>query len=203
MKPTARKYNSPLRQSHAEDTRERILQATAELLDANPHGDISMDEIARSAGVERRTVFRHFSNREALFDAFWDYINSAMNVGFPETLDALLEAPKTTFSQFDQREGVIRASLHTQSGHAMRLRSIPVRQAAFRRFLKAAFVDADPAEAAKAEAVLHLLYTAGAWEILRDYCGLDGEQAGEAVSWAMRAVLAAAKAKPNNSLKLQ
>lgn len=199
MKTSSRKYNSPLRQAHTEDTRERILQATAELLGDNPHGDISMDDIARIAGVERRTVFRHFSNREALFDAFWDHINNQMDVRFPETLKELLEEPKTTFSQFDRYEGVIRASLHTQSGHAMRLRSIPIRRAAFRSFLKDALAGADPANAAKAEALLHLLYTAGAWEILRDYCGLDGEQAGETVSWAMRVILAAAQAEPENT----
>jgi AcrR family transcriptional regulator len=201
MKTPVRKYSSPLRQSHTQDTRERILQATAELLETSPHGDISMDEVARAAGVERRTVFRHFSSKEALFDAFWDHINARMDVRFPESLDELLKAPKTTFAKFDAHEGVIRASLHTQTGQAMRLRSIPARQAAFHGFLGEALAGADPDTAAKAEAILHLLLTASSWETLRDYCGLDGRQAGEAVTWAMKAILAAARDTSDNSTK--
>lgn len=193
MKPehSTRKYSSPLRQSHAEDTRERILQAMAELLETNPHGDISMDEVAHGAGVERRTVFRHFSGKDALFDAFWAYINTKMDTPpLPRSLEELIAAPAKTFSQFDGHEGVIRASLHTQSGQAMRMRSVPARKQAFRACLRATLADIDPATSEKAEALFHLLYSAGAWEVLRDYAGMDGKTAGETVSWAMKTLLA-------------
>ena len=194
MKATAasRKYSSPLRQSHTQDTRERILQATAELLEASPHGDISMDEVARGAGVERRTVFRHFASKEALFDAFWTYINAKMDTRpLPRSLDELVAAPTETFVRFDAHEGVMRASLHTQSGHAMRMRSVPARREAFHACLEGALAKADADAATRTEALFHLLYSAGAWEILRDYCGMDGKQAGETVSWAMNTLLAA------------
>ena len=53
--------------SHARSNRARILTAAREELGRDP--DVSLDEIARAAGVVRRTLYGHFPNREALIDA--------------------------------------------------------------------------------------------------------------------------------------
>jgi len=53
--------------SHARSNRVRILTAAREELGRDP--DVSLDEIARAAGVVRRTLYGHFPNREALIDA--------------------------------------------------------------------------------------------------------------------------------------
>ncbi|MDO6963745.1 TetR/AcrR family transcriptional regulator [Rhizobium alvei] len=194
-----RRYSSPLRQSQTQETRERILRATSELLNLNPFGDVSMDEIAKSAGVERRTVFRHFPTREALFDAFWVYINEEMGAStLPSTLSELMHAPLTTFPQFDKNQGIIRASLHTPAGHAMRLRTLAARRKAFEACMGSAPVELDPDKGKIAEALFHLLYSAGAWELLKDYAGMTGKEAGEAVSWAMQTILKAAETAPDD-----
>lgn len=193
-----RKYSSPLRESQAQETRERILRATSELLNGNAFADVSMDDVARSAGVERRTVFRHFATKEALFDAFWVYINESMNAStLPSNLDELLRSPIDAFSEFDKNEGVVRASLHTPTGHAMRMRRVNARRAAFRDCLEEAGLDPRSASARKVEALFHLLYSASAWETLKDYGGLTGKEAGQVASWAMRAVLKAAETNEN------
>ncbi len=44
-------------------------------------------------------------------------------------------------------------------------------------------------ERLKIEALAHLLYSASAWEVLKDYGGLDATQAGEAASWALELIL--------------
>jgi AcrR family transcriptional regulator len=46
--------------------RRRILDAAMECFAADP--DASMDDVARAAGVVRRTVYAHFPNRDALVD---------------------------------------------------------------------------------------------------------------------------------------
>ena len=53
--------------SHARSNRVRLLAAAREELGRDP--DASLDEIARAAGVVRRTLYGHFPNREALIDA--------------------------------------------------------------------------------------------------------------------------------------
>src|SRR5437764_13545365 len=46
---------------------ERILDATAELLAAQPN--VSLEEVAAQAGVSRATLYHHFAGRDALLDA--------------------------------------------------------------------------------------------------------------------------------------
>jgi AcrR family transcriptional regulator len=48
----------------------RILDATAELLAANPGA--GLEQVAERAGVSRATVYHHFAGRDALLDALTD-----------------------------------------------------------------------------------------------------------------------------------
>lgn len=47
-------------------TSERILAAAADLFAANAYSDISVDEIAREAGLTKVTVYQHFGSKENL-----------------------------------------------------------------------------------------------------------------------------------------
>ena len=63
-------YHSPLRRAQAAATRERILAACASLMEAG--ADLTYSAIARTAGVQERTVYRHFpakADLEAGLDA--------------------------------------------------------------------------------------------------------------------------------------
>lgn len=185
-----RKYESPLRQAQAEDTRQRILSAVAELFETTPEDALSFDAIAARAGIQRRTVFRHFANKDALLEAFWAWINQKVALRtWPETEADLLAMPPETFAGFDRHEGVIRAALTSRSGREMRLRAAPERQAAFRRSVADATQGLDPARTEQAVAVIQLLYSAPAWQALKEYWQLDGREAGEAVSWAIGTLL--------------
>ena len=65
----ARKYELKQRAEQVEDTRRRIVEATSELhLERGPAAT-SIAEIARRAGVQRRTVYNHFPDDSALFEA--------------------------------------------------------------------------------------------------------------------------------------
>jgi AcrR family transcriptional regulator len=64
-----RKYELKQRAEQVEETRRRIVEATVDLhLTRGPAGT-QIAEIARRAGVQRRTVYNHFSDDEALFAA--------------------------------------------------------------------------------------------------------------------------------------
>ena len=181
-----RSYTSPLREAKAGETRERILAGVAAWMQRDAEGDFTFDAIARESGVERRTVFRHFPTKEALLQAFWIWINQRVTPRtLPESLDELIAAPRTTFARFDDQEGVIRGSLHTPTGRAMRMDTVPARRAAFTSALREVTRAASPADRRRLEAVVHALYSASAWEAMRDYAGVTGAQAGDAASWAI------------------
>ncbi len=186
MKREGRRYHSPLREAQARETREAILRSVAAWLQENPHGEFTLDVIAGRAGIERRTVFRHFPTKDALLAAFWSWINERVApVTLPTSLGELLAAPRTTFARFDAEEGLIRASLHTSAGREMRGAQIAERQRAFRAALAEVAHRATPGERRNLECVAHALYSAAGWETMRDYAGATGEEAGAAVAWAL------------------
>lgn len=193
-KPTRRSYISPLRAARAEATRERILEGVAAWMQMDSPAPFTLDAIAEEAGVERRTVFRHFATKEALLQAFWTWINDRITPQtLPLTLDELVAAPRQTFARFDNEEGVIRSSLHSAAGRAMRLATVDDRREAFRTALREVTRGAPAADRRRLEAVVHALYSAAAWETMRDYAGVSGSQAGDAASWALQLLIDAVR----------
>lgn len=80
-------------------TSERILAATSEVLARNGVTKLSLSDVAQQAGVSRPTLYRWFSSKEALLDAFgeWEHQQfrggiSAVTAGLrgAERLDAVL-----------------------------------------------------------------------------------------------------------------
>jgi len=67
-----RRYDSPVRRQRAAETRERIVLAGAELLHGFPVWNwraLTVRAVAGRAGVNERTVYRHFANERELRDA--------------------------------------------------------------------------------------------------------------------------------------
>ena len=67
-----RRYDSPLRRQRASETRDRIVAAGCELLQESSIRDwrgLTMRAVAERAGVNERTVYRHFANERGLRDA--------------------------------------------------------------------------------------------------------------------------------------
>lgn len=68
-KKAARRYASPLRTEQARQTRQRILDAAREVLKREGFARVTLDTIARSAGVSVQTILANFGNKAGLFDA--------------------------------------------------------------------------------------------------------------------------------------
>lgn len=62
VKP-ARPYNTTLRQEQAKLTRQRILDAAERLFVAAGYAEITMQDVAREAGVAYQTVYSQFGNK--------------------------------------------------------------------------------------------------------------------------------------------
>jgi DNA-binding IscR family transcriptional regulator/AcrR family transcriptional regulator len=194
--PDSRPYDSPLRRAQADATRDRILQALADVLDTTGGDEVMFDEIAKAAGVERRTVFRHFPNKTELLRAFWFWIGARIGPQIlPKTLDDLLAMPPEIFASFDAHENVIRASLHSPSGRAMRQETVPARRQSFARIVDAELHDLSATQRHDFQALAHLLVSATAWETLKDYAGLSGQDAGKTVSRALTLLMTALRSE--------
>lgn len=75
------------RRSQARANRSRIIEAAIGAFAADP--DASMDDVARAAGVVRRTVYGHFPSREALVEGIADEASAELVA----VLDGLPDLP--------------------------------------------------------------------------------------------------------------
>ena len=154
--------------------------------------EIGMEAIAQRAGVQRRTVFRHFATREELLVAFWPWLNAKIGASpAPHDMRDVIDGPRNAFPRFDAHEAAMRAALHSRTGREMRMDTVTGRRALFAGALAPVLTRLPPAEAQKVEALAHLLFSASAWEGLKDYGGLTGAPAGETASWALELILSA------------
>lgn len=190
---STRAYHSPIRTAQFRETREAILSALFSLMEsAATPDDISMDAIAAAAGVQRRTIFRHFETKEELLLTFWPWLNARIGASVkPMTPEDISGGPRQAFPLFEAHDAAIRAALHSRTGREMRAGTIADRRRDFSAALARALSNLSHVERQKIEALAHLLYSASAWEVLKDYGGLDGTQAGEAASWALELILSA------------
>jgi AcrR family transcriptional regulator len=81
-----RRYVQRRRAEHAQATRDHILEAARDSLRAGPLGAVSVDEIARTAGVARSTIYVAFGSRAGLFGALAEDL--LVRVGFDRLIAA-------------------------------------------------------------------------------------------------------------------
>jgi AcrR family transcriptional regulator len=105
-----RRYEQRLRAQSAEETRRRVLDAVHDQLREAPAQPVSVERIARTAGVARSTVYASFGSRAGLFDAFAaDLLERG---GFRRVLDAVADPdPRVTV-----RAGIT-GGVHTFAAH--------------------------------------------------------------------------------------
>jgi AcrR family transcriptional regulator len=185
-----RTYTSPLRAEQTAATRERILEAVAELLRRDEVGDLSYRAIAEASGAQERTVYRHFPDKETLLKAFWNWLDKRFGEhGMPSTERDLVEDVKVVFARFDEEPRILRAALLSREGRALRMAVQAERVAGFEKALARATKGLTAAERRRVAAVVQLLYSGYAWMSMADHWGLTGAEAGAASSWAIRTLL--------------
>jgi AcrR family transcriptional regulator len=151
--------------------------------------------------VSIRTVYRYFPTREALFDAWGDWIDETIKVqlhSYPETLEEFLEFTPRLYRSYDENESLVRAMLTGKAARNVRTRTRRRRQQTFERALLDVTSNLEPDERRRVTAVIYLLSSAPAWNAMRDQWGLDGEEAGKAAAWAIRVLVDALRQKPES-----
>lgn len=185
-----------LRAEQARLAEARILDALGAEMAARPDADISYDRLAAATGISRRTIFRYFPTKEALMTAFWQRLNAGLGVQpWPASPEDLQRLPPALFEALDRIAPIVQAAHASGIARQMRLAANPERQDAFRKSLAPVTAGLPADRALALTATVQLLYSATASMILRDHWNLTGRAAGEAVAWAIGALLAAAKAE--------
>ncbi|HEV3056512.1 MAG TPA: helix-turn-helix domain-containing protein, partial [Solirubrobacteraceae bacterium] len=78
-----RRYDNTLRRERANETRDRIVRAGADLVRQSSirdwHG-VTIRAVAERAGINERTVYRHFPNERVLRDAIMQRLEEAVGI---------------------------------------------------------------------------------------------------------------------------
>ena len=153
--------------------------------------DLTYSNVAEAAGVQERTVYRHFPSKVDLEAGLWDWIIEHLTQADfkARSEDELVAAMRTSFTGFDTGAPLIQAMLHSRQGLEIRLRQQPNRRVMFEACVEDAVPEAPPLIRNRAAAVLQVLYSAATWEFLRSFWGMDAAQAADAVELAIRALL--------------
>ena len=183
-------YHSPLRKEQAAATRARILEGCVTIMEEG--GDLTYAAVAAAAGVQERTVYRHFPARTDLQAGLWSWILEHLtHVDFSaRTTDELVSDMRRSFAGFDAGAPVIQAMLHSPQGLEVRLRQQAQRRTMFEATVASAIPDAPPDAQRAAAGALQVLYSAPSWELLRSFWGMDATEAAGVIELAIRSMVA-------------
>ena len=195
-------YDSPLRREQAEQTRARIVAAALGLIVGGVEG-LTMQDVAKAAGVALRTVFRHFPTRDDLLDATWQ----AMQVRMGETpemtsLDELTGFLPELFGRYGAMEDQIRGAMFARTFESSRRRLGADRARKMRQAVAAQFTGGDARSRAMAASAAYTLTVPLVSIVLKEAYGLTSPEAARASAWAIR-TLAAAYAENPEALKTE
>lgn len=169
--------------------------ALAKLLRAG-EADVTFETLARESGVPQRTLYRHFESKEALFGAFWPWMNATIEVpDRPQDAEALVAHIPALFAAFDRDEELVRAMLHHPHGRAARLAAAAARRTKFAEALREVTGGMSPEATRRLLAAVTALCSASGWETMKDNWGLSGPAAAEAAQWAVHALINEARGR--------
>lgn len=79
-----------------EERRKRILDAAETVFDRKGYGDATMEEIAQAAGMAKKSVYKHFADKPAVF---WALINTHDDILKADTSGAVPDNPRAQIRQ--------------------------------------------------------------------------------------------------------
>jgi len=188
-----RRYELKQRAEQVEETRRRIVEATSGLhLERGPAAT-SVAEIARRAGVQRRTVYNHFPDESTLFEACSAHWRASHPPPDPAVWTDLRQGLRELYAWYRETEQMT-ANVLRDAEALPSLRS--VMEPGFGAYMAAvrAALAGEAGRGRRVEAAIRLVTDFHSWRAL---AGLDD---GEAVELAAELVeLAARRSRPRGT----
>jgi AcrR family transcriptional regulator len=192
--PGRRRYDSPVRRERAARTRQRIVDAGADLVRELPAWDwrgLTFAAVAARAPVGVRTVYRHFPTERALHDAILARLQEQAGGVTYEGL-ALDDVARVTARVHASLASFAVSRWTDEVPSQPALAEVDLRR---RAALAAAVAEATrgwpPAEQEMAAGILDVLWNLPSYERLRTAWNLEGAQATSAIMWAIDIITSA------------
>jgi len=175
-----------LRERKARALRDSVLDVLLERVKGDGFEDIAMEDLARSAGVSRRTLYRLFPTREALLAAagerFAGTVDMPQEIRGPDELSATFREGSRLM---ERRADLARALYRSTVGKGIRAGQRSRRIEAIENALRPLTAKLDKDEARRVTAVIAFLISSNTWITIQDESGLNGDEIRLGVSWAI------------------
>lgn len=188
---SGRSYDSPLRQRQAQKTRDDILDALTEALADRAVDEVATKELAASAGVSERTVYRHFPDRTALVEGLTERFMSSTELPpqVPERVGEIGGLVVELFRVLEEHQTAAQAEALLNADPRRYSQATRRHTEQFRAVIEAGFPDLDAARLQSIAAVVRVLASPQSWLRMRAEFGIGGEESGPVVAWAVRALI--------------
>jgi len=179
---------TPLRVDYKQQTRTRILKAAAELICEDGEDAVTMASVAARAGISERTVYRHFANRGTLVRSVWEGLQERLGpTPIPRDANDLIDEPLIRFPRYDDERELVRAYLHRR--RRVESQQLSGRQQAILQCLEQAVPELDQNQRRRRAAIVQLITSPDAWDLMCRTWGFDGIDAGDAAAEALWVLL--------------
>jgi AcrR family transcriptional regulator len=192
-----------LRERQTLMTRNIILDGVGRVIEEGGLDDLTFEAVADASGVSLRTIFRYFPTKDDLLAAFWTRLNETTGItSMPASAEELAEGVVRWFEVFGAREKLFKEYMRSRIHAGQRPKLAAVRRETIDACLKDNVKGVDARTSIHARAVAAALFSGNTWATIKDVYGLNGKEAGEAVSWAIRLIInALEKEKSRHSQK--
>lgn len=186
MRPlrTRRRYDGTLRRQQAAETRERIVAAGSALLRNSAIRDwraLTVRAVAARAGVNQRTVYRHFANERALRDAVMQRLEERAGIDLAQLrLENVADVAARIFEHVSSYPLEPRRKLDptlSEAGHRQRSSLLGAVGARTARW--------SPADRLIAAAMFDVLWSVASYERLVVDWQLDRKQVIRGITWVI------------------
>lgn len=195
--PTARSYQSPLREAQSALTRERIFMAAKAYLETHDIESLTLRRVAELSGVSPPTVYAHFPTMDDLVAAFFQWVKPRVGLDRrPPPLAELSSFPRQLFPLYDAHGALLRNLMNRPSWDRQRISDRTVRHGAWIEAVGAELPRLTPAQRRRGAMAIAAFWTPTVWRWLIDTCGFSPAEAQDVAAWAVHALVEALKRDP-------
>ena len=177
-----------MRERQTAQTRELVLDAVTELIGDRRVDEVTTREIAATAGVSERTVYRHFPDREALLEGLsgrmqdLDDVNPA--AGF-RSIDDVAPAAVRLMAALEEHYATARAEAVFNADPRRFAADTQANTRQLRELVSQGLPDLDEREQLRIAAVIRCLVSSQAWLRMREEFGIPGTESGPVLAWVI------------------